>query len=66
MPEEKTEVAEGLDDETLAWLEDSEKVLDETEKKLDSGEIPQSVSSAWSSDNWQTKASGKAPEDIDI
>lgn len=66
MPEDKTEVAEGLDQETLDWIAESEKVLDDTEKKIESGEIPQSVVAAWSSDNWQTKASGKAPEDIDI
>jgi hypothetical protein len=35
------ERAEGLSAETIAWLDASEKSLEETEKKIASGEISQ-------------------------
>jgi hypothetical protein len=60
-----SEVAEGLSDETLAWLEESEKSLIETEKKIASGEIPQDLINGWTSANWQQKVAMPAPEDID-
>ena len=66
MPIEKTEVAEGLDKDTLAWLDDSEKSLDETEKKIASGEIPRENIAGWDSENWQAKANAGAPPDIDV
>jgi len=65
MPKEKTEVAEGLSAEELAWLDEEDAKAEETEKKIASGEIPQSVVSGWSSDNWQTKAGEQPPPDIE-
>lgn len=59
------ERAEGLSAETIAWLDASEKSLEETEKKIASGEISQSDLLGWTSENWQQKASMPAPDDID-
>jgi hypothetical protein len=66
MPKETVEIAEGLSAETLAWLEESEKSMAETEKKIESGEIPQTAINGWTSENWQQKASMPAPDDIDV
>lgn len=66
MPEEKTEIAEGLSKADLAWIEEEDKKMDETEKKIASGEIPQSFIAGWTSENWQRKASGAAPDDMDV
>jgi hypothetical protein len=66
MPKDKTETAEGLSEETLAWLDASEKSMAETEKKIASGEIPQDVLSGWTSENWQVKASMPAPDDLEV
>lgn len=66
MPEEKTETAEGLSAETLAWLDEEDKKTEETAKKIVSGEIPASALEGWNSENWQLKASGGAAPDIDV
>lgn len=60
------EIAEGLSDEDLAWMEAEKKKSKETEAKIASGEIPQSAIAGWDSENWQTKASTPAPEDMDV
>jgi hypothetical protein len=63
---EKVETAEGLDAATLALLDEIDDSMIETEKKIASGEIPQNHLTGWSSDNWQNKASGQAPDDMEL
>lgn len=63
---EVVETAEGLDAATLALLDEVDDSLKETEKKIASGEIPQNHLTGWSSENWQKKASGQAPDDMDL
>jgi len=62
---DKVEVQEGLDAETLAWIEEEEKKAEIAAAKIASGEIPQTAIAGWSSENWQTKASAPAPDDIE-
>lgn len=66
MPEETVEIADDASAEDLAWIAEEEAKAVDTEKKIESGEIPQEAVAGWTSDNWQTKASGAAPEDIDV
>jgi hypothetical protein len=65
MPEVKVEVADNLSDEDKAWLEEEDQKLADTEKKIASGEIPQSAVAGWTSENWQQKASMPPPDDIE-
>ena len=66
MPTKKTEIDPNASDETLAWIAEEEAESKETEKKIASGEIPQSAVAGWDSANWQEKASGAAPPDLDV
>lgn len=52
------EWAEDLTEEQKKWIEDSEKSVNELERKLESGEVDKSVINPWTSENWQAKARG--------
>ena len=59
---DKVEVQEGLDAETLAWIEEEEKKAAETEKKIAAGEIDMS---GWETDSWQAKVEQPPPKEIE-
>jgi hypothetical protein len=66
MPKQTTEVADDITAEQLAWIDEEEKKTKATAKAIVTGEIPQSAINGWDSENWQTKASTPAPDDVDI
>ena len=66
MPKETVETADNISDEDKAWMAEEDRKMKETEKKIASGEISEASMAGWDSENWQTKASAGAPDDVDI
>lgn len=64
MADPKIEVQEGMDAETLAWIEEEQQKAKLVKAKIESGEIPRSAVAGWDSENWQQKAATPAPEDV--
>lgn len=52
--------APGLTDEDRAWIAETEKQLEETQKKIEAGEID---AEGWNTANWKAKTQGFAPEE---
>jgi hypothetical protein len=57
---ERVEVAPDLTEEQLAWIAESERKIDELERRVEAGEDIDI--SGWQTENWQCKTRGYAPD----